>query len=274
MRRIIMPIMVLISLAACREEIVHLSSELEANRVMLGLRLEGIDARKTFLAKEWIIDVPKSDLTDALRVLDNKRIFRDQPSEIEQTGGSDMFASRQDKDSKANKIIEVSLSSTLRILPKVLDARVHIFQHTPDLFSLDSGKERSASVLIVTRDKMSIDVAQVKELVSQGAGLKEKSVSVVLVENSPTNETSLVKTNYKSKIDDSENSEDVNELEESSKKNILDKFESYQIMWLALIVIVLIVLSGMGVYVFMRKKTRINSHEDLDPDMALSLMRD
>jgi len=273
MRRIILPIMVLIYLVGCREEIVHLSSELEANRVMLGLRLEGIDARKTFIGKEWIIDVPKSDLTDALRVLDDKRIFREHPSEIEHSGSSDMFASRQDKDSRANKTIEISLSNTLRILPKVLDARVHIFQQASDLFTLDSEKQRSASVLIVTRDKLSIDIGQVKELVSQGAGLKEESVSVVLVENTSMNETLLANDDSVTMKKDGEHVEVMHDHHKSSMdKSILFKNNFYQIVG-AVSVILLIILFG---FVFHRRNSKsasLKSHEDLDPDIAQSLMR-
>ncbi|HMO18430.1 MAG TPA: hypothetical protein PKA63_09075 [Oligoflexia bacterium] len=175
---------ILLILSACgREEVIHLSSEIEANRVMLGLRSEGIDARKIFNAKEWVIDVPQAMMTTSLRVLEDKRIFHEFPEESQGMEGSELFSSRQDKELRWNKVVARSLSNTLRILPQVLDARVHIYQKSTDVFSFETTPERTASVLIVLRENAILEEEKVKNLVAKGAGLSPEAVSVISVSN-------------------------------------------------------------------------------------------
>lgn len=175
-------IVMMVLMSGCgREEVIHLQSELEANRVLLGLRSEGIEARKVFTSKEWVIDVPDAYITQALRVLEDKRIFRDAPESAASASGADMFASRHDKEVRANNMVSASLANTLRVLPQVLDARVHIFQRGEDVFTFGIVPERTASVLLILRAKETLDEERVKDLVSQGAGLKRESVSVVSV---------------------------------------------------------------------------------------------
>jgi type III secretory pathway lipoprotein EscJ len=183
MVRVLLFLIVSVCLVGCREELVHVASELEANKVMLGLRTEGIDARKVYQAKEWVIDVPKSRLTDALRILENKRVFREESDPDANKKSSDLFSSRQEKEARANMVIASSLSSTLRVLPEVLDARVHIYQNKSEPFTGGSVKDRTASVLLVVSQNSAIPVEQIKELVSQGGGLHASKVSVVLVES-------------------------------------------------------------------------------------------
>ncbi len=181
MVRLLLLLMVAVLCSGCREELIHVSSELEANKVMLGLRTEGIDARKIYLSKEWVIDVPRSRFTDALRILESKRVLKESSGSESIGNGSDLFSSRQEKEARANKLIASNLSATLRVLPEVLDARVHIYQNTSEPYSLEQSKDRTASVLLVVQSASSLEVEQVKELVSQGGGVPPSKVSVVVV---------------------------------------------------------------------------------------------
>lgn len=180
-RKYLFCLFVVFFLSACRENLIHVSSELEANKVMLGLRVEGIDARKFLVAKEWVVDVPQAKLTDALKILDEKRVLRDvSESELEKNG-SDIFSSRQEKEARVSKVVAANLSGTLRLLPEVIDARVHIFHSVTDAFAPSGAKDRTASVLLIARDTERVNLDDVKELVSQGGGVALSRVSVVLV---------------------------------------------------------------------------------------------
>lgn len=173
-------IILFVFLSACREELVHVASEREANTVMLRLRSEGVDARKIFLAKEWIIDVPKASLTESLKILEAKRVFRDEYDDKD-SGGSDLFSSRQEKEARAGKLIASNIATTLRVLPDVLDARVHIYQGYNEISGFDNKKDRTASILLLTREDKILNEEQIKELVSQGAGVDKSKVSLVIV---------------------------------------------------------------------------------------------
>jgi type III secretory pathway lipoprotein EscJ len=256
--------------SACREEIVHVSSELEANKVMLGLRLEGIDAKKTYLSKEWIIDVPKSSLTEALKILDEKRVFRNDPGDEVTQSGSELFSSRQEKEARANKIIAANLSSTLRILPGVLDARVHIFQYASEAFSLGNNNTRSASVLLVLKGEAHVSLEQVKELVSQGGGLKSDAVSVIIVES----QVEKAESNVESSITAVDTEPVIKERMEQPTyvQTMLARFHltgenGIKSIWIVLAVL----LFSTGCIAFVRRK-RKRRPEPLDPEEFSSLL--
>lgn len=172
-------ILLFLMLVGCREDLVHLGSELDANRVLFALRDKGIEASKTSIGKEWVVRIAKADLTGALRVLEEKKIFQGQADALNDAS-SNIFQSKEEKKDFRDKDLARNLSSTIRLIPLVREARVHIYNKYNDPLELHPVNERSASVLIV-HDAGVVNEDVVKELVSQGAGLLKEKVSVLFV---------------------------------------------------------------------------------------------
>lgn len=166
-------------LVSCKEDLVHLNSELSANQVLFALRDQGIDAAKVSIGKEWVIKINHSDLTSALRVMQERRLFVDE--EVEKESSGDVFRSREDIRMGRDRDLARSLSSSIQLMASVKEARVHIYNAPHDVLSLNQVDNRSASVLVV-REEGSPDEDLIKELVSKGAGMPKDKVSVLFVE--------------------------------------------------------------------------------------------
>ena len=110
----------LLMLSGCREEIIHLSNETEANQVLLVLREGSIEASKKLSAKEWVIEVPKSDLTRALRIMTDSKIPKKIKQKNTEEANQSIFSSKQDKDSARDRELASELSTILGDLPGII----------------------------------------------------------------------------------------------------------------------------------------------------------
>lgn len=169
----------ILSLVACKEDLIHLGSELEANKILYALRESGLDASKSFIGKEWVLKIGSGDLTKALRVLEEKKVFQDSIA-IEDSDSAPMFQSKEEKESVRDKELARNLSSSIRLIPLVKQARVHIYNAPLDPLSINTIQERSASILVL-HELGNINEDVIKELVSKGAGLAKEKVSVLFV---------------------------------------------------------------------------------------------
>ncbi len=182
-------IFLILSTVACREDLVHLNSEVEANRVLFALMDKGIVASKSSIGKEWLVRIEKSDLVDALRVLENQKIFQEQ-LDISTTVDGGIFKSKEDKKNTRDRELARSLSSSIKLFPFVREARVHIYDDFTDPLAIESKNERSASVLIV-QEAGEVNEEVVRELISRGAGLDREKVSVLFVKSPNVRPTEL-----------------------------------------------------------------------------------
>ncbi len=169
----------ILSLVACKEDLIHLGSELEANKILYSLRESGLDASKTLIGKEWVLKISSGDLTKALRVLEEKKVFQDSIA-IEASDSAPMFQSKEEKESARDRELARNLSSSIRLIPLVKQARVHIYNAPTDPLSMNTIQERSASILVL-HELGNINEDIIKELVSKGAGLAKEKVSVLFV---------------------------------------------------------------------------------------------
>ena len=177
--RILFLLLSLLIFSACREDVVRVPSETEANRILLNLREEGIDAIKLLEAGSWVISVPNSSFTDALNILEKKRLYARYDKASQEKAESDIFASRGQKENQALEKISLELAATILMFPGVVDAKVHIFKRVEDN-SEQSKCRDSASVLLIVSEISSIDQDQIKLLVSKGSGIDLESVAVIV----------------------------------------------------------------------------------------------
>ncbi len=169
----------LMMLSACREEIIHLSNETEANQVLLVLREGSIEATKKLSAKEWVIEVPKSDLTRALRIMTDSKIPKKLKQKNTEEANQSIFSSKQDKDSARDRELATELSTILGEIPGIIEAKVSIFNAALDPLSLSSKPERSASIMIISGNKLELDKNSIIDLVAKGAGVSNNKISFI-----------------------------------------------------------------------------------------------
>lgn len=184
MRIYVLPLLVLMLLAGCKQPIYTRLSEPEANDVLLTLIKGGIQADKrvsdegTFSV--WVDDAEIATAIELLRA-------DAQPSE-HYTNLGEVFARNSLVSSPTEERIrfiygmQQELASTLSQIDGVLVARVHIVVPASDPFDVKT-KPASASVFIKHRADMNMQLAvpAVKDLVVRSVeGLSPESVSVSL----------------------------------------------------------------------------------------------
>lgn len=258
--RIIISYFFLFFIMGCREDLVHLASELEANKVLFALRDSGLEATKSSVGKEWVVRISSSELTNALRVLEEKKVFQDSVLGEPQNAGA-MFQSREEKKSGRDRELARTLSGSIRLIPLVRDARVHIYNTLFDPLALNMTEERSASVLVVHEDG-GVNEDVIKELISKGAGLVKEKVSVLFVsvkggEGDLESSSSLPKV----QIEDT-SSETHNPIVLNFKEQILGHLSNADnvVTWGIALVFILLLLS----FYFKRKfKSRKLSRADI-----------
>jgi len=180
----------IIFLGGCKENLLRLKSETEANKILLSLRESGVNASKVLEAAEWVIRVDESQFTDALGVLDRKRLYG-RVASGERKAESDLFATHAQKTSEMLERISESLSESILMIPGVIDARVHIYKEEYDSI-LNISHKQSASVVLVSEERDAINHEQIKVIVSKGAGVPLEFVAVVeSVEKVPLQEANI-----------------------------------------------------------------------------------
>lgn len=205
MRKKILSILLFL-LCSCRDELLNVTSEIEANRILLSLRENEVDAKKTFIKGVWQINVESNHFTRALKILENKRLYYRSVVENKNDNQEDLFSTRSQKNARATEKVSRELAATLLMFPAVIDAKVHIFKKD----SLDNDfplSMESASVVLITELKNQIDHDHIKTIVSKGTGVPKESVYVV---------EKVASSNEK------ENSDSENELVEASNLNAKD----------------------------------------------------
>jgi len=179
MKNIIVIILLLLSVA-CKETILHDLSEHQANKALVVLSRAGIYSDKTANGLNWSIEVDSADSQIALSTLETARLFTDKSS----SSASSSFGFIQSAEQRTYAI-EESLSQrveeTLKQMPGVLDARVHLFRAKRQVFQApDAIPSGTASVLMISESVAEVKESEIKILVAGALGLDVESVSVVL----------------------------------------------------------------------------------------------
>ena len=171
-----------IVLIGCREAVMHNLSETDANRLLTTLHSIEIDSKKVRQPDgKWLVEVPKTQALQAIRHLEQSRLFRD--IRPQQPGKSSMITSREEQRAESVRVLSREIETTLTSIDGVLEARVHLQLPARDPFfgeKILGGGEGSASVLLAAGKDFSLTRDEIQALVSGAAGIKAERIAVVL----------------------------------------------------------------------------------------------
>jgi len=174
--------------SGCSTRLAGNLDEARANEAMTWLERHGIAASKTLESASgearFAIEVPRSDLGDALALLDASGLPRVSDPGIAETYAEPSLVPSESEDrARFHAAIAGELARTLEGIDGVVDARVHLAVPARDALVLEeSTPESRASVLLTTRGRLAIDAIAIRALVSGAVdGLSPDSVSVVTV---------------------------------------------------------------------------------------------
>ena len=181
MKKYLFSLSLLILLSACKESVVHDLTEQDANKILSALLLDGVIAEKKRQSDaQWTIQVDASDSLKAIQLIENRRLLRSEPRAAKESTG--LLSSRDEERHKHELSISEDLERTIRDIPNVIGARVHINLPSVDPLWGQSikGATGSASVLIIYREGAAISKDQVAILVAGATGISRENISVVL----------------------------------------------------------------------------------------------
>jgi len=172
---------ILLLLTSCKEAVVHDLSEQEANKILSALVVDGLMAEKARQSNgKWSIKVDSKEVLRAVQLIDSRRLIRIEPKNTRDS--SSLLVSKDEEKRKHELALAQDLEFTIRDIPNVIGARVHV-----NLPSFDPiwGKTKnsdtgSASILVIYRVGAAISQDQIATLVAGASGIKREQVSVVL----------------------------------------------------------------------------------------------
>lgn len=181
-------------LAACDETILHELTEQQANKAFIVLSRVGIESSKKTDGVNWTLQVAKQDASMALAELEAARVFV--PEKDADEGGG--FGFIQSAEQRAHAIEESQsrkVADTLKRIPGVLDARVHLYRSKRDVLEAPSAATQgSASVLLIVDTGLVPEDTAVKSLVAGALGLLPDAVSVIVSESKIATTPPVVET--------------------------------------------------------------------------------
>lgn len=179
MRKCLMLIFVLV-LTACREEILHDLSEAQANQVWTALEKREIRVKKDKGIGGWTIAVERSSAVRSLQLLQELKLpyglWREKDIE-----NSSIIPSKEERQLNREKQLAKSIEGSLRSLPGIADAHVHLV-----IPANDTGAKSTASVLVIADGVSAIQPQQIRDLVAGATSISKESVAVALVGNQET----------------------------------------------------------------------------------------
>ncbi|NLF25277.1 MAG: hypothetical protein GX589_06425 [Deltaproteobacteria bacterium] len=180
--RIGLSLLLLTGLNSCREAVMHNLSESDANRLLTNLDSIQIDSRKVKQPDgKWLVEVPKAKALQAIRFLDQSRLFKD--IKPQQAGKASMIVSREEQRAESIRMLSREIEATLTSIDGVLEAHVHLQLPARDPFfgeKVLGGREGSAAVLLVSGKGFSLSKEDVQALIAGAAGIKPEQIAVVL----------------------------------------------------------------------------------------------
>ncbi len=172
----------LVLLTGCREELLHDLNELQANRVIVVLKENGIDAVKDRNASTWTVSVPREQTIDALQALEKRRTTRRELRRFtEESKG--LLQSREERLRFLERQKAWNLETTLESVPGVLEAHAQLFVPETDEFAAANAKQQmTASVLIIAEDGGAINPERLKPLIAGATGIGGERIALIIFE--------------------------------------------------------------------------------------------
>lgn len=170
----------LILLTACKREVLHDLTESQANTIVARLHTVEIEAQKTRQSDgNWSIVVEEERLQEALLFLARARLVQSSPTTSEEAEGG-LFPKNSRGTLSYQKGLGAEIRETLRSLPGVLDAKVHLYLPKQDsLFERHQVSKGTGSILLIVSTEAHIVNEEIAQLVAGAAGLQHEDVSVL-----------------------------------------------------------------------------------------------
>lgn len=183
-----------LALLGCHEPVLTSRPEDEANEALATLASAGIEARKLESGRgSFSVTVPPRELEPAVTVLAVAGLPRsEEPGLADLFPDSGLVSSPTEDRARYNLGLAGELGSSLRRLPGVRDARVHLGLPRERARRLDRtpADPAKASVLLIVEPASagspSLQIEPIRELVAGAVtGLQREAVSVVITESKP-----------------------------------------------------------------------------------------
>ena len=254
MKRLIY-IIFLLCFCACKEEILHDITELQANRAKLLLSESAIAATKLRTGSSWTIAVEKKQANLALKKLEDSRFVK---SDIGSSSSSQgLIQSREEKRFFLERKVATSIETTLQSLPGVLEARVHLFMPLNNNYTLKQKKAfESASVLLATSGEDGLNEKEIRQIVSGASGVEKEAINVVLKKQEQKRTTSdILKTAHSG----------------SKQAHTANFFSNLALTNFHILVIGAILVGALSLYFLLfRKKAKIQGEEENKTNFPLT----
>jgi len=173
-------------LSGCHTDILHNLSEDEANRVASVLNAEGI-AATTELSNQaedsgYAVTVSRTHLSQAWKILADRHLPRRGQAGFSQVFEKQRLLPSPDQErAMLHYALSGELTTTLRRIDGVLDARVHVVSPKKQVWGDGDNRTGRASVLLKTSGQLALAVEDIKRLVAGGVeNLSASNVEVVI----------------------------------------------------------------------------------------------
>jgi len=178
--------LITLCVAGCSEDVIHDLTELQANKVVLELNAQGVEAAKKKRGSKWDISVDSDDAKRAISILEHSPELRRtlKPSSDKNFGPIPGKAERQ---LLREEQISSELAHSIEKLDGVREARVHL--HLPE--ESDTTASKTGSALVVLSEGATVRTEEVQAILSGGSGIKSHDIAVIFVnqkEATSTNE--------------------------------------------------------------------------------------
>ncbi|GHG63753.1 flagellar M-ring protein FliF [Comamonas sp. JC664] len=185
-----LPLLLLLSVTACRERIQHGLDERQANALQSVLIERGLDARKVPEAGKkptWSIEVADEQASDAVRILAELGLPRPQDEVgCDVFGGGGLVRTPVEESVCRVRVLERGLEKTLQSVEGVLLARVHLVVPPPPRVGQAPGPSKASAMLRVapgSASRVRQSSETLKVLLAGGVeGLSPDSVSLLVDE--------------------------------------------------------------------------------------------
>ncbi len=173
----------LLTISACKEQILHNLDEEEANRLVTHLHDASITADKVQQSDGlWAIAVSDDRSAQALKYLSEARAFRRESLSSRRKGA--LLRGRDEQRFFYERALSQEIESTLASLSGTLEARVHLNLPEKDPLlgrALSKDDSGSGSVLLVVREPYPQERKEkIARLVSGASGIPIKNISVLI----------------------------------------------------------------------------------------------
>lgn len=173
-------LLLLFLLNGCGERIVHDIDEGKANRIVIALSQQGIEAEKVREGPVWSVKVASQEVTRALQKLEESRLLVSEAGSATQSSSS-FIQNAEERRLFLGSRISKDVEETLERVPRILEAHVHLNLESAKTLLSKPTSQGTASVLIVSEAPEEVITSSIQQIVAGAAGLEARKISVVKV---------------------------------------------------------------------------------------------